>query len=222
MPGQVTVSEALETTITVTLINNPVPERDKNIVLTLTGNPGNGLSIGLQNTHQIRIQDASPIALLLGEFAGTMAPEGQDVMPDLASNFGMCSVNMRVDYDPGSNAFIGKIEADDKSLSIYFPRSDDGYALTFSTVPDFIFAATTEFTTPQSANSFGTDLNGKIEFKGNFDEADTTLLTGSFTETIANALFDKDNRGQDTPRACQIKGMFAFHRLLDSTGTEAR
>ncbi len=222
MPGQFSVSDAGESTITVTLINNPLPQRDKTILLTLTGNKDNGLAIGLQNTHVIRIQDADPTALLLGEFAGTMAPEGQDVMPDLSSNFGMCSVNMSIDYDAEQGRFTGKIETDDKSLSIYFPRNDAGYPLTFTSVPDHLFSATAEYTTPQSNNSFGRDLNGKIMFMGNFSEEDDSLLTGTFTETIENALFDKDNRGGSTPRSCQIKGAFSFQRIDTIHETEAR
>jgi len=181
--------------------------------LTLKGNKDNGLAIGRENTHTIEILDADSNALLLGEFAGMMAPEGQDVMPDLASNFGMCSVNMTVWYDSEKGGLAGKIESDAKSLSIYFPRGDAGHTLTFATGSGSLLNATAEFVTPQSANTFDRDLNSTITLKGDFDEENDDVITGTFTETIANALVDQNSDGNPVPRECEIRGELRLHRV---------
>ncbi len=215
MSGQFSVEDVSTAGVTVTLIKNPIPEREKTILLTLTGNPDTGLAIGLENTHLLRIKDTDSAALMIGEFAGIMAPEGQNVVTGQASNFGMCSVNMTVNYDAEKNTLSGKIDADSKSLSIYFPPNDNGYALTFTSDPSFIFNATAEFMTPQNMNSFGRDLNGKITFNGNFGEEDDNVLSGTFTETITDALLERDNQGDLVPRECKITGEFLFRRIKD-------
>ena len=205
LPEQITVSPgATSTDIPVQIFQKEALGEPKQVKITLTG--GNSLGVGLQSEHVITIKDSSPYASLIGNATGTMNRTNEAVVSGLSETMGSVPLSVTVWYDESEKKLVGQVNAGTDEPSLYFPRGVHNLTFNISN-SQMLFDATASIVTPKDQNSFGRDVTSEFRFEGNYVEENDSILVGTYTETLQNALL-KEQNGTWVSDPVEIKGTF--------------